>query len=176
MTLRGGERRLAEFRAHGPFALATVKKPHGREVDRQVPRTFWNEKQCGVLAQRSGCYVFAIRTSKRYVPYYVGRTGVGFTRECFTRRNLRLYNRALAQHGKSAIPVLFLLCGRSRKVKSRIIGEIETFFIQLGADRNPHLLNVKGRPIARWRIPGVIRGGGGKPSQAARHFRRAFDL
>ena len=167
MALRGGERRLAEFRAHGPFALATVKKSHGREVDRQVPRTFWNEKQCGVLAQRSGCYVFAIRTSKRERSIVEPQIPSGETLASEPDSSL--------SNVVGDIP-LFLLCGRSRKVKSRIIGEIETFFIQLGADRNPHLLNVKGRPIARWRIPGGIRGGGGKPSQAARHFRRAFDL
>jgi hypothetical protein len=141
-----------------------------------VRQEFWNEQPRRLLAERCGCYVFAIRTSKRYIPYYVGQTGVGFTRECFTRRNLALFDRALAQHGKSAAPVLFLLCGESRKVKSRIIDEIETFFIQLAGDRNPKLLNVKGRPISRWRIPGVIRGAGGKPSQAARHLRRAFGL
>jgi hypothetical protein len=171
-----GERRLADFRVHGPFPLATIRNSHRREVERRGLGTFWNQKQCSVLAERSGCYVFAIRTTKRYIPYYVGQTGVGFTRECFTRRNLELYDRALARHGKSAYPVLFLLCGGSRKVKRRIIGDIETFFIQLGADRNPHFLNVKGRPLPRWRVPGVIRSRGGKPSQAARHFRKAFDL
>jgi hypothetical protein len=153
-----------------------VRNSHGREVDRRALRTFWQEKHREVLAHRCGCYVFAVRTSKRYVPYYVGKTGVGFIRECFTRRNLELYDRALAEHGKSAVPVVFLVCGRSRNIKSRIASEIETFFIQHGADRNPGLLNVKGRPIARWRIPGVIRSVPGKPSQAAREFRKAFDL
>ena len=88
MTWRGAEQRLVEFRAHGPFPLATIKNSRGREVDRRALQVFWNHRQCAVLAERSGCYVFAIRTSKRYIPYYVGRTGVGFTRECFTRRNL----------------------------------------------------------------------------------------
>lgn len=176
MALRNEKRRLAEFRAHGPFPLITARNSHGRELDPVALRTFWKQTGCEAIAQRSGCYAFAVRTSKRYIPYYVGKTGVGFTRECFTRRNVGLYNRALALHGKSAAPVLFLLCGRSAKVKSRMISEIETFFIQHGADKNPDLINVKGRPIAKWRIPGVIRGGGGKPSRAARDLRRAFGI
>lgn len=148
MALSKTGRRLAEFRAHGPFLLATARNAHGREVDRRVRQEFWNEQPRRLLAERCGCYVFAIRTSKRYIPYYVGQTGVGFTRECFTRRNLALFDRfdrALAQHGKSA-SVLFLLCGESRKVKSRIIDEIETFFIQLAGDRNPKLLTSRVGP------------------------------
>ncbi len=176
MAFGNVERRLAAFYVHGPFPVAIAKNSHGRELDRDELRKFWDDKHRGILAERCGCYVFAIWTWKRHIPYYVGQTRVGFTRECFTPRNVRLYNRALAQHGKSAVPVLFLLCGHSRKVKSRIIAEIETFFIQHGADRNPNLLNVKGRPIAKWRIPGVLRSGGGKPSRAARYLRKAFGL
>ena len=86
MTWPKAEQRLAEFRAHGPFSLATVKNSHGREVDRRALRVFGNHRQCQALAERSGCYVFAVRTSKRHISYYVGQTGVGFTRECFTPR------------------------------------------------------------------------------------------
>ena len=176
MASRKRNRRLVEFRTHGPFVLSTAKNAHGREMERLKLRAFWDQAECGPIARRRGCYVFAIRTSKRFIPYYVGKTGVGFTRECFTPRNVTLYNRALALHGKSAKPVLFLICGMSGKNKARMISEIETFFIQHGADKNPQLLNVKGRPIAKWRIPGVLRSGGGKPSRAAKALRSTFGL
>ena len=177
MADQGGRKHLAEFRAHGPFRLLTRRNLHGRELDRTALRAFWKQTaDMGLFARRCGCYVFAIRVSKRCTPYYVGKTEARFDRECFTERNLRLYNAALARHGKSAAPVMFLVCGRSRKVKRRLISEMETFFIQLGADRNPELLNVKGKPIAKWRIPGVVRGGTGKPTRAAREFRKTFGL
>jgi hypothetical protein len=86
-----------------------------------------------------------------------------------------IYEKALAKYGKSSQPVVFLLCGSSDKPKRTLTGEMETFFIQLGADRNPDLLNVKGRPVAKWSVRGVLRSLG-KPSRSARSFKEVFGL
>jgi hypothetical protein len=81
MAAKHATRRLTEFRAHGPFVLSTARKPHGRTLDRSALRGFFRTEETEMLGRRCGCYVFAIRTPKRYVPYYVGKTGAGFNRE-----------------------------------------------------------------------------------------------
>lgn len=166
------ERRLTEFKVDGPFRLPTA----GGAASRALDRSAFSKLIPAELSRKVGCYVFAIRVGKTYRPYYVGQTCADFSRECFNRRNVKAYDRVLGQHGKSCPPVLFLISMPSRKIKPKLISEIETFFIQLGADRNPHLLNVKGRRSPRWRIAGVIRAKSGKRSQAARELRKVFDL
>lgn len=170
------EQRLAEFMVHGPFRLPTTGRAASRELDRDAFSGFWKHTTLPELSRKVGCYVFAMRVGKSYRPYYVGQTCADFSRECFNRRNVDAYNQVLAQHGKSCVPILFLVSTRSRKIKPSLISDIETFFIQLGADRNPHFLNVKGKRSPRWRIAGVIRARGGKRSRAAREFRKTFDL
>jgi len=56
------------------------------------------------------------------------------------------------------------------------IGDLEKFLIQTGLAANPELLNIKGTKAAEWGISGVLRGGKGKQSEAARDFKKFMKL
>jgi len=58
----------------------------------------------------------------------------------------------------------------------KAIRELEEYLIQSAVTRNPDLLNVQGTERANWGIAGVIRGPGGKPSQAARALKTTLGL
>ena len=56
------------------------------------------------------------------------------------------------------------------------IKQAEDYLIQTAVSRNPNLLNVKGTEKENWGISGVLRGGSGKPSKAARELKRTLGL
>jgi hypothetical protein len=56
------------------------------------------------------------------------------------------------------------------------IRELEDFLIQTALTANPYLLNVKGTKAEEWGIIGVLRAGRGKPSRAAREFKRLMKI
>jgi len=62
------------------------------------------------------------------------------------------------------------------KPNVRVIKRAEDFLIQTAVSRNPDLLNVKGTELEDWGIAGVLRGGKGKPSTAARALKKTLGL
>ena len=99
-----------------------------------------------------------------------------FEKETFSPSNLNRYNRCLLDYER-ATPVLFFLASTKRpgKAHHKHIFELETLLIQLGAARNPELLNEKGKMGPRWQIAGTLRSMKW-PNKAARSLKLAFDF
>jgi len=73
---------------------------------------------------------------------------------------------------------MFLLALGRRKgpLNRRVIGQVESFLIQIAEAKNQDLSNVQGRKREKWEIKGVLRGGKGRVSADARKFRKAIGL
>jgi hypothetical protein len=150
-------RQITKFTAHGPFTLH--QKRHGRGY-RIVYSAFWkNGGQPKSLGSKKGVYVFGIRAGKGMTPIYVGRaTGTTFKTECFNRPNRRKYRNGLQSYKRCTPVVLLIVHPEQRgRLNRRAIDEIETFFVQLCAEKNGKLQNLRKRDVPKWGITGVIR-------------------
>lgn len=163
------------YHTHGPHVVPTYNGRAAKVIDSAELRQFWEE--CADLAERCGCYVFAIRAGAGTTPIYVGKATRTFRQEAFAPHKLEKYQRALADY-KSGTPVLFLLAApRGRGATNlKATAELENFLIQTAVARNPNLLNVRGTKRADWSIAGVIRRGVGTPSAAAKQLKTTLGV
>jgi hypothetical protein len=164
----------ATFRVHGPFKIPCNGKKN-RYIEPGCP-DFWKNPEASYFAKGRGCYLFAIRAAKGFRPVYVGKTKNSFEKECFAFHKIAVHYQP-ALDGKGT-PVMFLLAlGKGKgPINKRAIGQVESFLIQNAVAKNHRLSNVKGTKQEEWEIMGVIRGGKGKVSAAARSFRKAMGL
>jgi len=166
---------MASFQIHGPFNLNYEKRKGGRTL---IFDDFWNEdSEASYLADRCGCYVFAIRVGGGIKPIYVGKSTKTFKQETINATNKHKYHSGFSDYAKGT-PLLYFVVHPKAKGKNNAkqIGEIEDFLIQAGVARNPNIQNVKGIQKPAWTIKGVVRSGAGKRSEAERNFAKLFDI
>ncbi len=150
----------------GPFVV-----PHGGDkfIDTHELKDFWDEpeRKREEIKTANGVYVFAMRASKGYTPWYVGKaTGSkGFSQEVFAPGKLQHYNRVLRNY-KSGTPVMFLVYpvtpkhNKIRKAPAREVEWVERHLITVAVEANPKLRNSHGTAYQREiRIPGVLNAG-----------------
>ncbi len=169
--------KVAKFVVHGPFEVPTKRTAKGKGLAiEQLDTAFWKRKGWEALAKKCGCYVFAIKASKGYMPWYVGRTTKqSFDKECFTDHKLVLYMDVMMDC-RRGIPMIFFLVPPTKQgpLNRTLIGQVESFFIRAGLNRNSNLRNKQGTKLPRWGVSGVKRGGKGPPSSNAAEFRKLF--
>ena len=85
---------MPTFEVKGPLKVPTYDGKAAKIVDSDRLGEFWNLS--GGLAQRRGCYVFAVRASKGIRPIYVGRATKRFKSEVFAPHKLEKYQRAFS--------------------------------------------------------------------------------
>ena len=166
---------MANFEIHGPFRLGFENRKGGRTL---VFDCFWKkESEASYLADKCGCYVFAIRQGRALIPVYVGKATKTFKQETINNTNKHKFQNGFSEYAKGT-PILFFVVHPKAKGKNNAkqIEEIEDFLIQAGAARNPNIQNVKGVQKPAWTIKGVVRSGAGKPSSAEIGFARLFDI
>ncbi len=164
---------MAEFTVAGPFRMPSDQRAGGKKLHYAK---FWKQSdEIGGLRKECGVYVFAVKAGKGYTPWYVGKATKSFGQECFSpTKRVKFYN-ALAEY-KQATPVLFFVRHPKKpgKTNEKEIEQIESFLIQLAAEKNENLQNVQKKKGPDWSIAGVIRGKKGKPTKSAREFRKAI--
>ena len=160
--------KLVIFEPYGPVIIPIERLPSAKLISEDLG-DFWLEHED--VSERPGCYVFGIRTGRAVIPYYVGMTTDCFQNECFTDHKLNHYQWVIGEYSRGT-PVMSFIVHPKRKGKTNIkaIKELENFLIQAGMAVNPALRNIIGRVEPRWGIKGVIRGGQGAPSAAAKEF------
>ena len=163
------------FVVHRPREVPVYQGKAGRTITDDNVRDFW--KANSDIADRRGCYVFAIRAGKGLTPAYVGKATRSFRQETFSPHKLTRYQQFLADYRKGT-PILFFLVAPSKKgaLNARHVKQLEDFLIQTGLAANPDLMNIKGTKAEEWGISGILRSGKGKPSAGAREFCRAMKL
>jgi hypothetical protein len=159
------------FTVSGPLEVPCYRGKAGRTITPEDIQRFWRSHPG--LAKRQGCYVFGIRAGRGFTPGYVGKATKSFQQEVFAPHKLAKYQQFLADYLKGT-PILFFLIAPSKKgkVNSKHIEGLEDFLIQKAVAANPQLLNVKGTQQEEWAIQGIIRSSQGKPSMAAREFKK----
>jgi len=163
------------FKIHGPFDVPVETAKKNSYIPINCPE-FW--KQHPGYKTEKGCYVFGFRAGKGFRPVYIGKTKNSFGSETFTSHKIaQHYAPALANTGKGT-PVIFFVTAPNGKgaPPKAMIGDLETFLIQVGVARNPDLSNIQNRQEANWGIKGAIRGGKGKTSVAAKQFKQMMGI
>jgi hypothetical protein len=176
MSKEGGNNSTKiELHIFGPFDVGCEKKLKGsvRQINQKHGKIFW-DTEASHYATKQGCYVFALRVSKGFNPWYVGKTTKNFKQECFTYHNLQKYNEVLFR-GKRGNPVIFLVAHKDKnRVPKRVIDEMETFLIRYALYANPELKNKAKTKLPNWSIKGVFRGGW--PDTRAKAFVKMMSL
>ncbi|MFZ5572876.1 MAG: hypothetical protein ACOZF0_20955 [Thermodesulfobacteriota bacterium] len=167
---------MTEFKAEGPYRIDVEKrKGGGRTIQKD---DFWeNSGVPNAMKTKFGIYVFAIKPSgtKTFTPCYVGQAKNSFYAEAFTTDKLHKYNDALADYKKGA-PYMFFLVHPAQKKNLSQISELEDYFIMMGFAVNANIQNDKGAKLPKWSISGIIRGDAKKPTKAAHHIAKMFQI
>jgi hypothetical protein len=139
---------------------------------------FWREDApAHALAERCGCYVFAVQNGGGCMPIYVGKATKTFKQETFNPANRTKFHEEFIKYKKGR-PVMFFVIHPHQKgtTNYRQIAAIEDHLIQAGVVKNSKLRNVKGTKQHTWSINGVVRSGPGQKSTAAKQFCAVFDF
>lgn len=126
------------------------------------------------LSEACGCYVFAVRASKGYKPYYVGQACKrSMLDEALNPSNREKYNSAC--NGKGT-PIIFFLPMRTPKGKFKkksgnlpAIDFLERWLIAEAIYKNPSLINNKETRFLRTiHIAGLFNSGKGESTSESR--------
>lgn len=164
---------MAEFTVHGPFEIPVVHEVSARIIDHNnIEERFWSVNECG---SRRGCYVFGLRTSSGIIPFYVGKTVIGFEAECFQAHKMVKYLEAIAKRRKGT-PIMFFVCTEGPGVYEHAIARLEEQLIGLAVARNDELQNIVGTNDEPIIIRGVLGHGKGRASEVALKFKKMLGI
>ena len=163
----------------GPFEVPYQRLDSGpvKHIGADDVREFWDGPETRAIADKQGCYVFAIRAARGFTPWYVGKATKSMRQECFAYHKIVHYNEVLFQ-GHRGTPVMFFVAppGRAKRVRERVINDVETFLIQTAVYKNPDLRNVQGTRVPEWTIKGVARSPKGPRPRNAVKFRKMMGI
>jgi hypothetical protein len=163
----------------GPVTIPFQKSGKGsaKHIGKADVKAFWASKEAQEIANKQGCYVFALQAAKGFRPWYVGKATRSMEQECMHSHKLAHYNEVLFK-GNKGTPVLFfvVLGGNKKKISATVIDEMETFFIQTVLTKHPEIQNIQKTNLPEWTVKGVVRGGKGKSKKNASDFRKMMGL
>lgn len=161
----------------GPLPIPYQVSGNSKHIANRDVKVFWHSSEAKAIADKQGCYVFALQAAKGFRPWYVGKATKSMKQECLQYHKLAHYNEVLFR-GHKGTPVLFLVAPseKKKKVSVAVIEEMETFFIQSVLSKHPEIQNVQKTDIPGWTVKSVVRGGQGKPKKNARQFRKMMGL
>ncbi len=140
---------LKKFKPFGPYQVNYDNMPGGKRITKENIKNFWGkstELQEKVKTKK-GVYIFGMTVSNGIVPCYVGKTVNNFEKECFTERNINIYNGEIIRYERNYKPFLFFLVyqpQKNQKLTDKVIRELENYLINLAVDKNPDLANTRG--------------------------------
>lgn len=150
---------------------------NGKHISAEHVNEFWKIQSAKKIAAKQGCYIFALRASQGYVPWYVGKATKSFRQEAFAIFQLNKYNEVLFD-GRKGTPVMFFVApdGSKNAVPPLTCDTIETFLIQAAYAENPEIKNRQKTKIPDWTIAGVVRPRRGPVSKTAASFKKMMGL
>ena len=153
----------------GPFDLETRQGRKGVTLDlrRDALARFWDivEKTSQTdLRNALGVYVFAGKRKRKYVPWYVGQSKMGFEGEVFNTSNKNKYQSAYSHEMIADQAVIFLITKLTPRKESlaKTLPDEEANFVEHEVIRralaaNPSLINSSNTAFFRkWEIRGLI--------------------
>lgn len=166
-----------DLKLYGPFAIQCPNNGAARFIDSPQKKAFLADIANAGLAEKQGCYIFALRVARGFVPWYVGKATKSIKQECMGTHQLQHYNAVLSK-GKMGTPVMFFALpdGNKKKVPKSICDEMEGVLIQSALYKNPDLRNVQKAKVPAWRIDGVLRSKHGRPTKTEARFKKMMGL
>jgi len=153
------------------------KKGSTKFITNQNVRAFWQKPEAAAMAAKQGCYVFALRASKGFTPWYAGMATKSFRQETLHSTKLAHYNEVLFDGRKGKPVIVFIAPSDKRnKVPAKICDVIETFLIQSAYKQNPKIKNRQKTKMPNWTIAGVVRPNRGPVSKTANDFKKMMGL
>ena len=148
---------------------------------------FWQsvEEQRNGLSRAFGCYIFAIRNGRNFMPWYIGKTARQAFRDRFSSRDHRRRLTDLA--GENGELQIFLLAAQTpggsfmspkeNEAKEREIDYLETMLIGIALRRNMNIRNIAITTMLRnMSVPGMINNRPGMPTRAVRDLRNVLGI
>jgi hypothetical protein len=173
---RKHEKYVLEVR--GPFDIAFEGKA-AKRIPKEAVEAFWKYPEAKELANKHGCYIFALRAAKGFMPWYVGKACRPLVDEAFTADKLEKYN-ALLWKGRKGTPVMFFVVAEQvgkRKLPWQTVEDLEQTLIQAAVYRNPDVVNIANTMnLPEWNIRGVLRSGRGRPTGLESQFKTMMRL
>lgn len=174
-----------EYQVYGPFEIP--RTPRTGTISRsRVKQNFWKKVAVADtdLPSGCGCYVFALRSSRGTVPWYVGMTeNRTFKAESLDYHKLDRYNDVLLN--RKGRPLLFLIAKKTKlerfakpsTTKQHDIRFLETYLIGHALNRNPNLANQhKTKFLKSMYVPGVLNPTQGRRSSSVAALCKALRL
>lgn len=166
---------MPEFRVLKPIEVAVEKSKIDPAATRAAIAAALTAK-----VREVGCYIFAAKSRQRrgkLIPVYVGQTKASFATECLTPATRAKVERYLKSHKDDAL-FLYLVAHPKMNGPSSgtAIDELEDFLIARAAEVNPKVENRRGVKPTAWSIHGVLGGGRGRRSEAAKQVAQLLDL
>ena len=186
-----------QFKIFGPFDIP-LDEGHETWLESADTKNFWNQvvnlDQPG-LSNACGVYIFGMRgaenlqkgVASKTLPWYVGKAEKqSFLRECFTGRNMNIFNKVITQTYKGrGTPFLFLLA-RIEKDNETFsdpttevypgVAFVEKMMIQMSMGVNTDIVNTSFTADAkRTIIPGVLNSKG-RDSKQTKEFKSIFGI
>ncbi len=166
---------MTEFIPHGPLEIPVHKAASARIIGQQEGRSFF--EIYSDLAERCGCYVFAIRNGSGFKVWYVGKATKTFKQECFSHHKLTRYHEVLANITRGTPVMFFLEAVSSAKVaRTEHISQLEKLLIQQAVRANPELMNIKSTKVEQWQIQGIVRSPGNRLSKSGRQLKSVLGM
>lgn len=169
---------MTEFSVEGPFPVKPFIKGNCKFIGRSEARDFF--KKHNKYSRRNGVYVFGKRT-RSIVPYYIGMTTRGFSKEVFCDRNLVTFNEVIIKNGNGT-PVIFFVPLPIQRGPDHVrhIGELENYLIYHSNHAWGTLLNEKKVNTLKqsngWCINGIYNGNRKGITSAERSFKQILKL
>lgn len=164
---------------YAPIEIPFRKQANGtaKHIDAPHVAAFWQKPEALAIAPKQGCYIFALRASKGYCPWYVGKATVSFEQEALANHQLNHYNAVLFD-GRKGTPVLFFIApdAAKKKVPQAVCDEIETYLIQCAYAEHPEIRNRQKTKMPDWTIDGVVRPARGPVSTTATKFKKMMGI
>lgn len=170
------------FDVFGPFEVPVEElhtKPRTRKPDIERCKAMWGKADLKELRKQKGCYVFALRRGRGFLPVYVGKTARTFEAECFEPSKLNLLRDALDEERRGTLVVFLIRYGATvGAFDGKALGDLERYLITSAYSQNRNLQNRKlvhsMRPT--FTVPGVTDPARGKPSKKVLDLRRTLGV
>ena len=136
------------FKPMGPFQISYSKLPGGKQLPKDINKTFWDSNdKLQKIRSLKGIYVFGMAVTNTKLPCYVGKTNRSFEGECFTDRNLLIYDGEILRYKQDYKPFMFFLAHqpvKGQKISDKVIREFEEYIINQAFEKNKDLANTRG--------------------------------
>jgi hypothetical protein len=165
---------MQEFEVKGPFEIKPKKLSKGLLINNECLNEFWESLK--EIRTNRGIYIFGMRVSKGYVPWYVGQTKRNFEKECSDKLKVNIYNEIMI--AKRGTPIMFFLVQKINKgpQNNSILNHVEKYFINIAISKNPDLYNKKGTKKPEWSVKGVLNTSRGRWTKESKEFKKFIGL